>query len=306
MRELSLIYAGANPRMVGMLNAFRERTTAFSEVYRKRVYRTWSLGEGDEAVVFLPGGMAHGEVWFPQMLELRGIRRAVAFSLPECKSLEEAADGILFTLNQMGIGNIALVGYSLGGLIAQIILRKSPGRVVGAALCLTGAPSRDLPAAALERWKARRANAARMVFMNFNNAARMAMADNAFHSNCPEGMETQLDFWRAFIEDTYCNHMYKKQYVNLNYVAQPDLYAQRPFAPGDMEGWKGRVSIMYSGEDKLYAQEQDCLRALYPGAQLCDLGSGGQFAMLVNGTETSRAVLKLVEQCFDRKGEGAQ
>ncbi len=298
MRELDLIYAGVNPRMVRALEGFRDSCRLYAEVYKKKVYRTWSLGEGEDAVVFLPGGMAHGEVWFPQMLALRGAFRSVAFSLPECKSLQEAAEGILYTLERMEARRIVPVGYSLGGLIAQIMMRIAPERVAGAGLCLTGAPSRELPEDAVAKWSLRRKSAWRMRLINFSTGGRMSMADNAFRGNCPPGQEEQLDFWRAFIEDSYCNHMYQKQFVNLNYIAQPELYAKKPFAPGDMAGWKGEVSILYSEGDKIYADEQPYLRALYPGAKPVDLGGDGQFAMLSHPEETNGEIEELARRSF--------
>lgn len=298
MREVELIYGGVNPRKVGELEAFRERSALYSEIHKKLVYRTWSLGEGEDAVVFLPGGMAHGEVWFPQMLDLRGTRRSIAFSLPECKSLDDAADGVLYTLGQMGVRRAVIVGYSLGGLIAQIMIRKQPSMIAGAALVLTGAPVRDLPDEICARWLLRRKQKLQTQLLNFNNATRMAMAEHVFRSNCPEELEIPMDFWRAFIEDSYCNHIYLKQYVNLNYVAQPALYKERPFAPGDTASWKGEMTILYSEDDKLYSKEYPYLFALYPDAKHVHLGDGGQFAMLVHRELLSREIEELADACL--------
>jgi pimeloyl-ACP methyl ester carboxylesterase len=304
MRALDLIYDGVNPRRVGELEAFRERTELRSEVFGRLVYNTWSLGEGDEAVVFLPGGIGHGEVWFPQMLALRNTCRTVTFSLPEVKTLETAADGVLAMLEAMGIRRIVVVGYSVGGLLAQVMLRRAPERIAGAMLCLTGAPSRDLPPEILNRWHARRKNYWRNHFISLNNSMRLNMAENAFKHNCPPGKEQALDFWRAFLEDSYCNHIYKKQFFNLNYLAQPNLYKAHPFAPGDIAGWKGEIAILYSEQDKMYWPEHEYLTALYPGARVVDLGEGGQFAMLLNEGTMTAEVEGMARRCAI--GQGVQ
>lgn len=301
MRELELIYDGVNPGKVAQLEGFREQARLYSEVYKRLVYKTWSLGEGEDAVVFLPGGMGHGEVWFPQMLDVARERRAIALSLPECRSLHEAADGILFTLGQMGVRRAVVAGYSLGGLIAQLMARKDPESIPGMLLCLTGAPIKGLPADIAAKWVFRRKQRFSASVMNFNNAARMAMAEGVFHKNCPPGKEIEMDFWRAFIEDSYCNHIYLKQYVNLNYQAQPDLYKEGPFEPGDMAGRGVKVSILFSDGDDLYGPETPYLFELYPDARRVDLGGAGQFAMLVNGGQVTAEVEALADLCFPKK-----
>lgn len=298
MRSEELIYANVDGRAVGRLNAFRERSTRTSDVIDGLLYRTFSLGDGEEATVFLPGGMAHGEVWFPQALHLRSLCRAIVFSLPESKDMDQLADGIAQMIRQMGVKRAVLVGYSMGGLVAQVMARRHGDLVVGMGLISTGAPAKDLPASIVAKWVDRRKLAFRTSLMNFNNGARMSMAENAFQANCPEGMEQQLDFWRAFIEDTYCNHMYKKQFAHLNYVAVPELYKRQDFAPEDLKDWKGQVLIMDSDNDPVYVQEErEALRRLYPEAKTVVMGSEGQFSMLIHEEMVSEELEKLFLRC---------
>jgi|GEM_PF-1215597 len=311
MRELELIYEGVNPRKVGELEAFRDRAELRSEVYGGLVYKSWSLngtarseeesGREDEAVVFLPGGMAHGEVWFPQMLDIRSAHRSIAFSLPECTKLDRAAEGVLFSLEQMGVRRAVIVGYSMGGLVAQCMVRQNPQMMAGAVFALTGAPVPGLPQEVRTRWADRRKRKFRTQLLNLTNTTRMAMAENVFQSNCPEDMEREMDFWRAFIEDSYCNHLYLKQYVNLNYAAQPDLYKAAPFSPEDTAGWEGKITILHSENDALYAKEQPFLFDLYPQAKRVDIGKEGQFAMLAHREEVSREIAELADACLGVK-----
>ena len=59
---------------------------------------------------------------------------------------EECADDVAAILEQLGTGPVVVVGYSLGGMVAQIFLRRHPEMVAGVVLCST-ASSFDVPTA---------------------------------------------------------------------------------------------------------------------------------------------------------------
>lgn len=61
----------------------------------------------------------------------RGIRSAEAFRLEDC------ADDVVALADVLGIDRFTVVGYSMGGPIAQLIWRRYPGRVHGLVLCAT-------------------------------------------------------------------------------------------------------------------------------------------------------------------------
>jgi 3-oxoadipate enol-lactonase len=51
--------------------------------------------------------------------------------------LEECADDIVALADVLGIERFIAVGYSMGGLVAQLLWRRHPGRVAGLVLCST-------------------------------------------------------------------------------------------------------------------------------------------------------------------------
>ena len=103
---------------------------------------------------------------------------------------------------------------------------------------------------------------------------------------CPEELQEGMQFWRAFISETYEHYVYKKQFVSLNCRALPDIYEKKPFYAGDMEGWTGKTLIMESEGDHYYKQrERELLRNLYPGARTEDIGPLGQFALMAREKE---------------------
>lgn len=61
----------------------------------------------------------------------RGIRSRSRFSLAEC------ADDVVALLDALDLHNVILVGYSMGGPIAQLTWRRRPDRLGGLVLCST-------------------------------------------------------------------------------------------------------------------------------------------------------------------------
>ncbi|MEA2646855.1 MAG: hypothetical protein QOE92_1938 [Chloroflexota bacterium] len=67
----------------------------------------------------------------------RGIRSAQPFRIEDC------ADDAVALLEELGTGPVLVVGYSMGGAIAQVMARRRPDLVVGAVLCATTDQWRD-------------------------------------------------------------------------------------------------------------------------------------------------------------------
>jgi 3-oxoadipate enol-lactonase len=49
----------------------------------------------------------------------------------------ECADDLAAIVHELGLGQVIVVGYSLGGLVAQLFARRHPGLVAGLVLCAT-------------------------------------------------------------------------------------------------------------------------------------------------------------------------
>lgn len=63
----------------------------------------------------------------------RGVRRDTPFSIAE------AADDAVRILDHLGMGEAVVVGYSMGGAVAQELARRHPDRAAGLVLCATSA-----------------------------------------------------------------------------------------------------------------------------------------------------------------------
>lgn len=110
---------------------------------------------GAPTVVLLHGWMATGGLnWFAAFEPLgehfrvlaldhrghgRGIRTGGPFRLADC------ADDAVALLDELGIDDAVMVGYSMGGPIAQLAWQRHPDRVRGLVLCATAARFQDTP-----------------------------------------------------------------------------------------------------------------------------------------------------------------
>ncbi len=77
----------------------------------------------------------HRVVVFDQRWHGRGIR-SPEFRLADC------AGDVTAVADALGIGRFALAGYSMGGLVAQLVARAEPERVTGLVLCSTASTFR--------------------------------------------------------------------------------------------------------------------------------------------------------------------
>ena len=281
-RSFEQIYANAPKAAVGRLVAFRNRYTPHYEEHHGKLYRVWDIDEAGadaKTIVFLPSAMGHGEIWFPFMLELRSKYRVIAISFADDESPDEFAGALLEILTNIGVDKMMIVANSVGGLIAEIMAHKAPERILGLALMMTGAPAADLDAASRQKWELRRKLKTRFRFQAYSPSQKLGMANNVFDSICPKEHRENSAFWLGYIEETFAEYVYKAQHIAINTALVPNIYAGYNFTQGDFSS-DMPVLIMESAGDKLYTlEERECLKRLFPNAQVVDIGGAGQFSL---------------------------
>jgi 3-oxoadipate enol-lactonase len=103
--------------------------------------------EGAPAVVLIHGLTMTGDLnWFGAFSELGRHFRVVAMDLRGHGRgmpagwgfrLEDCADDVAALVRTLGISQVIVVGYSMGGLVAQLVWRRHPALVRGLVLCST-------------------------------------------------------------------------------------------------------------------------------------------------------------------------
>ena len=106
-------------------------------VLKQGVLHYEAMGRGSQSLVFLHGWLGSWRYWVPAMEELSTTRRTYAFDMWGFGDSEKHhdyacgayVDLLQAFLDEMGVRRAALVGHSLGGLVALRFAARSPDRV---------------------------------------------------------------------------------------------------------------------------------------------------------------------------------
>jgi pimeloyl-ACP methyl ester carboxylesterase len=132
--------AGDKPPLTKLSN--KNTTTVIDRSQRVDV-----LENSDEtAIVFLHGWLMSPQMWALSLEALRGKARCLAFwqpghgkttALGSKATMEEWADWVIQTLDEMNIKTCVLVGHSMGGMVTMNTALKYPDRIRGIVLVST-------------------------------------------------------------------------------------------------------------------------------------------------------------------------
>ncbi len=98
-------------------------------------------GDGAEAVLVLPGGLAVAETAFRYIQRFEPRYRVLAPTYPDTvATMAQLVDGLANLVRAEGIARVYLIGGSYSGLVAQCLLRHAPELVAKLVLSDTGVP----------------------------------------------------------------------------------------------------------------------------------------------------------------------
>lgn len=94
--------------------------------------RDWGVidtGGTGPAMLFLPGTLGRADIFFQQIEALAPRRRVLAVSYPQSAGVADWTGDLALLLDQRGIAQVAVLGSSLGGFVAQHLAAAHPARV---------------------------------------------------------------------------------------------------------------------------------------------------------------------------------
>jgi len=125
-------------RTIEQREAEFERTFEVKALADWRYYTADSVG-GENAVLLLPGGVGIGISWVDLALALSRRYRTITVDYPPSATTFAAlSDGILDVLDVEGVGRVHVVGQSAGGMLAEVLTQRAPGRVASIVFSGTG------------------------------------------------------------------------------------------------------------------------------------------------------------------------
>ena len=104
-------------------------------------------------LVLVHGFLGSSDMWGPQIKFFKDNFRVIAPALPgfgkssnlkSCNTIECMAKSILYSLDKKNIKNFNLLGHSMGGMIAQEIVRLSDKKILKL-ICYGTGPRGNLP-----------------------------------------------------------------------------------------------------------------------------------------------------------------
>jgi pimeloyl-ACP methyl ester carboxylesterase len=235
----------------------------------KEVWRYRRVGQGTEPVLWLTGAFGVAELAFQSLLAMGGQFTIIAPDYPSMPTLDAMCEGLIAILNQERIERAHVVGGSLGGMIAQHLIRRNPDRVLSLVLSHTAPPasSRLLVGAVralvdtLPMWPES------LVRWGFARRLRV-------------GFTAADPFWLQYFDDVVSTQSRAELTSRVRLAAE---FAGQDYRPDDLRAWPGPVMLLDADDDPLMPMAQQvALRKLYPRARMHSFVRTGHAAALLD------------------------
>ncbi len=276
--------------LTSRLRAFRARHVERSCLINGQVWHYLLGGQGERTALLLHGSASDGESLFELMAPLERSYRVIAPTYPDgIGTIATVVDGLAGLLDALSMPPALVVGYSLGGYLAQAMAWRYPERVAGLALLNTGGPA---PGAA-------RASAIQNVLLAaapgrvVRAAARLGAA--ALLTLEAPGLERgEVSFWRGYFAEMARrvgkSRMLTHGRLVVNFLSGPagvTLVMERSPAPA--------ILIVNSARDRsIEPEERRALDRLYPHAAWVMEPNAGHLSVLTQ----SERYLAAIEATF--------
>jgi aminoacrylate hydrolase len=255
-----------------------ERAAAFDRIRDSKELQTashgwrYSVAGQGETVLLLTGGAGIGIGWLDLVLALSDRYRTIAVDYPTTvSSFDDLADGVLAVLDAEDASRTHVVGQSAGGMLAEVISRRIPGRIRSMSLSGTGlygledVPRLEQKLAAIQSapWEQTRTamlDALRAVWQDAAEAAFwVEQVEAAYQDGGPQGV---VNSYRGLIG-----------------LAREVDELQRE------QAWSGPTLILKADDDPLITEAHTRrLTDLHPGCEILTFPTGGH-SLLVSRTQ---------------------
>ena len=263
------IYRNAPPAEVEALRRFRA-----AHPYRRAdiagvEWEHIAAGDGERVLLFLPGSLGTGESAWQSIDHFSSRFRVIAPSYAAVSTMAGLADGIAALLDRERIERAAVIGGSYGGMVAQVFVRRHPGRTESLILSHTVLPdpARGKKIAGVVR-----------VLPFFPMPLLRALFRKRMAGLLPNLPE--LAMTRAYLEEAV--RRLEKRKMIPGYRCVVDFDTSCRFAPDDLDGWPGRILLLMADNDPATPEPQRAaMQILYPRAEVRLFhGSGHATAIL--------------------------
>lgn len=242
-------------------------------------FTVYSIGKGERTLLFLPGGTGRGGVFFRYMLGLESYGRILTVDYPNIDNIPGYVRGITEVLRQLSVPKADLLGYSFGGILAQVLVREYPDKFPKVLLNHTASVDREAPEDIVEQKKASFEQGLRMIqsvpafVVGWINKRRIKEILSGI------GDSEQRKFWAEFMRSK-AKEKGKEASLSL-LMAMVDFAANYRFGPEDLTDYKGEIMIVESTADGAFSSiEKECVRRAHPFANVVTFRDHSHYALL--------------------------
>ncbi|MGA2355721.1 MAG: alpha/beta hydrolase [Terriglobales bacterium] len=279
-------YDGVASPLKERLFRFRSSRSLSNITVSGKSWEYYGSGHSQRTLVLLPGGLGIAEAWFDCILDWENDYRVIALSYPRVGSVLEIVAAIKAVLEREGVTQVALLGTSLGGYVAQVLVREHPALLTHVILGDTGAATPDY------RRKLERIYPVSKLFTNqyafglIKFAARKKIPPLLVLLNVED-----RKFWNAYMRDIIDN-----QYSSDNMRTQFEValdFARNYSSAGVATSASEKIKILIIEADDDHAIPRDRkqkLKSLFPRAQIKTFPRGGHLLPITQHDEYVKSV----------------
>jgi pimeloyl-ACP methyl ester carboxylesterase len=231
-------------------------------------------GQGEKTILVLPGGGSVAEATFPYMLELEKEFKVIAVNLPDkIKTVEECMQGLKAILKKEKVEKMAILGFSMGGMLGQVLLREEPENIEELVLFVSMGPSKKYSKSYKRKsWLMETMPASWVKFLS------KIFLKKQIHAETVAASQDEKKFWTGFFNWTFdSGKMNKSKLISSGKVLN-DYFENYQFMAADLKKWAGRILIFEAEKDRIVDEEARLgLRGIYPQAKLIELKESGHF-----------------------------
>jgi pimeloyl-ACP methyl ester carboxylesterase len=242
-------------------------------------------GKGPETILMIHGGTGSAESIFRYTEMLEKNFRVITPTIPtEIITVEKTLVGIETILKTEKINKkIHCIGFSLGGMVEQVFLRKHLDLVK--TLTLFHVPS---PSKSYAKFIKRTVKINQMMPQWLPSLMGKFYMKKEFPKQYSNISEEERNFWI----DYYTKNSSKKRTVNQMKIVV-DFLSNYRFEKSDLENWRGKVLIFETSTDTMIPEiERDRLKQIYPNAIVYTFFNGSH---LGNGLFKLNVVIPIIK-----------
>lgn len=201
----------------------------------------YDVGVSDKTIMIIPSSDGSGDVFFRYIQELSKTYRVIVPFYRENVNLEFQYRGFIDLIKQLDIDSVDLLGYSFGGVLAQLIVKEEPDLVNNLILLDSETKTEKLHPKLIKQYIKGYKRLIRTIKYTTNNMMLNSMKRRIV-SDVKVSLESDRHFWEAFYTQIL-NETHKERMSSI-YKNVLEFWSDYKFAAEDFIDFDGEVTIL--------------------------------------------------------------